>query len=175
MRFFRFAVIAVLVMSLLSSCSSQDERQALRDYIKSVKERPTRQIDPLPEVKPYESFTYSAIDLRSPFVPPEPEKNIATLPADNGLRPDADRRKEPLETYPLDSLRMVGTLEQNHQVWAIVKDTDAVVHRVTIGNYMGQNHGKISLITEEKVKVIEIIPDGQGGWRERESELALIE
>jgi len=105
----------------------------------------------LPEVKPYQGFVYQSQNLRSPFVPPVPEETIDTFTADNGIHPDVERRKELLENYPLDTLRMVGTMDRHAKKWAIIVDKDGAVHRVSIGNYIGNNHGKIELITDEKI------------------------
>jgi type IV pilus assembly protein PilP len=93
----------------------------------------------------------------------------------NGIKPDFDRPTEPLEEYPLDSIRMVGTLEQQDNTWALILDTDDTIHRVQTGNYMGQNHGKITRITEFEVELTEIIPDGLGGWVERPAAVAISE
>lgn len=163
-----------MLMLFLSACGS-DRKEKLAAYVEETKAKSIGQIEPLPEVKPYETFTYSAKDLRSPFQPQTLEENIVALPSNNGIVPDIHRRKEPLESYALDSLRMVGTLEQSKKIWAIVVDTDGTVHRITKGNYVGQNHGKIGKVTEEKIEVTEIIPDGSGGWMERDASMTLVE
>ncbi|MGD9592458.1 MAG: pilus assembly protein PilP, partial [Candidatus Berkiella sp.] len=140
-----------------------------------IKSRQIKEIEPLPEVKPYETFTYSDTNLRSPFMPSSPVEVAKNIVSDNGIHPDTNRRKEPLESFPLDSLRMMGTLEKNGKRWAIVEDTDGIVHRITKGNFIGQHDGKVEAITEEKVLITEIIPDGSGGWRERKASLALVD
>jgi len=91
------------------------------------------------------------------------------------VRPDLNRPREPLEEYPLDSLRMVGILELKGTRWALIKTPDETIHRVRVGNYMGQNHGRITRITETQVDLIEIVPDGLGGWMERKAQVALVE
>lgn len=164
-----------IVGLLLYGCSEEQKTQALKAYVDQVKSRSAMPIEPLPEVKPYQSFIYSAQELRSPFVPPKPQEEQVVIALENGIRPDIERRKEALEGFPLDSLRMVGTLEQNSQVWAVIMDTDGVVHRITQGHYVGQNHGKVVQILEEKVVLKEIIPDGRGGWQEREASMALLD
>ena len=160
---------------LLAGCDHQSKRESLEGYLDEVKSRDLSQIEPLPEVKPYETFTYSAMNLRSPFVAPEPEKVVLDLPEDNGIRPDVNRRKEPLEAFPLDSLRMVGTLMKNQTMWAIIVDSEGTVHRITQGNYLGQNHGKIQKVDEEKVFIKEIVSNPRGGWQEKEAVMALTE
>lgn len=164
-----------MISAILGGCSNADKREELEAYVHKIKSREIKEIEPLPEVKPYETFTYNDATLRSPFMPStqaEVAKNVAN---DNGIRPDANRRKEPLENYPLDNLRMMGTLEKDGKRWAIVVDSDGTVHRITKGNYVGQHDGRVDDITEEKVLITEIIPDATGGWRERKVNLALVE
>ena len=100
---------------------------------------------------------------------------MSNVASNNGIKPDFDRPTEPLEEFPLDSLRMVGTLEQREDQWALINDTDGTIHRVQPGNYAGQNHGKIIRITDFEIELTEIIPDGIGGWVERQSSIAISE
>jgi len=164
------------VSSILLACSSNPTAD-LEKYVAKVKSQQTSRIDPLPEFKPYESFAYQAGDLRDPFTEDtfSPQEAIPATASNNGIKPDFDRPTEPLEEFPLDSLRMVGTLEQNDQNWALINDTDGTIHRVQLGNYAGQNHGKITRITEFEVELTEIVPDGIGGWMERQASIALSE
>ncbi len=159
---------------VLSGCF-KDKKAELVAYVEQVKSKSIGQIEPLPEVKPYETFTYRAQTLRSPFEPQVIEESILANITGDGIRPDVHRRKEALESYALDALRMVGTLEKNKAIWAIVVDTDGAVHRIKRGSYVGQNHGKIHKVSEENILITEIIPDGSGGWREREASMTLIE
>jgi type IV pilus assembly protein PilP len=134
-------------------------------------------VDPLPEFAPYETHLYQASNDRDPFTPPvasSPKSEVAQAPG-NGVSPDFNRAREPLEAEPLDSLRMVGTLERAGTSWALVRMSDSTIHRVKPGNYLGQNHGKIVSITESEVELTEIVPDGLGGWMERQAALALSE
>ena len=102
---------------------------------------------------------------------------VETGPASTtaGPQPDLDRNREELEQYALDSLRMVGTLDRDGTVWAIVRSPDSIIHRISVGNYMGKNHGKIIGISEDRIELMEIIPDGLGGFEERDAALALAE
>lgn len=173
----RLLVAALLALSglALSGCTggSTDD---LRTYVRDVKARQHPRVDPLPEFVPYETFLYRAQNLRDPFTPPSPETSTTVAHAtENGIQPQAGRRKEPLESFPLDSLRMVGTLDRKDDAWALVKATNGAIHRVQPGNYLGQNHGKITSISENKVGITEIVPDGLGGWIERAASLALSE
>lgn len=175
-RLARYLCIASL-SGMLIGCSA-DPTADLEEYARITKSQQKSSIEPLPEFKPYESFTYQAADLRDPFTAPEfshVQPSTQTTASNNGITPDFDRPSEPLEEFPLDSLRMVGTLEQHESHWALINDTDGTIHRVEPGNYAGQNHGKITRITEYEVELTEIVPDGIGGWMERQASIAISE
>jgi type IV pilus assembly protein PilP len=165
------ATLALLAASasLLSACSS--DLDELQKQIADIKSRPGERIDPLPEVKPYEAFAYEASSLRSPFIPSAPVRAEVA----NAIRPDAKRAREFLEQFSLDTLRMVGTLALNGRNYGLVQGKDGLVHRVLPGNYLGQNDGRVTGITATKISVIEIVPDGVGGYIERPAALALNE
>lgn len=160
----------------LLACSA-DPTSDLKVYTEEVKSQQVSHIEPLPEFRPYESFTYAANDLRDPFTEPSfSNQQAMTIHTSNSsIKPDFDRPTEPLEEFPLDSLRMVGTLEQGDANWALINDTDGTIHRVQTGNYAGQNHGKITRVTEFEVELTEIVPDGIGGWMERQATIAISE
>lgn len=163
--------VAVLSLSALAACG--DRMADLETYVAEVKNRKTRDIPPVPEPKPYEPFAYLKADRRDPFVRAEPARD-PNAPA-SALRPDLTRNREPLEEFPLDGLRMLGTIYKGKAVYAMVKAPDNVVHRVTLGNHMGQNYGKIVKITDTQIDLAEIIPDGFGGFMQRPANLALTE
>jgi type IV pilus assembly protein PilP len=165
----KFVPIAALALLSLAGCST--EMEELQAKVKEIKARPGEHIDPLPEIKPYESFTYSASNLRSPFVPSAPARSDLAA----GVRPDVKRPREFLEQFPLDTMRMVGTLQLHGRNYGLVQGKDGLVHRVLPGNFMGQNDGRIVGITGTKISIIEIIPDGLGGYIERPAALALTE
>jgi type IV pilus assembly protein PilP len=144
----------------------------LDSYINKVKARPGGRIEPLPEITPYAVFTYvaDAEGMRSPFVPDTPQ---AAGPAAGGASPDPQRPAEFLESFPLDTLRMVGTLDINQTVYGLVQTSDGLIHRVVPGNYMGQNDGRITAITESEIVLVEIISDGIGGYIERDAAIGL--
>lgn len=160
---------------LLSGCSNSERRLELESYVKRIKSRTIKEIEPLPEIKPYEIVTYSAMNMPSPFTPTIVQEVAKKVVVENGIQPDMNRRKEALEGFPLDSLRMVGTLEQNGKKWVLVVDPSGTVFRITKGNYLGQNHGHIDSISDEKVMITEIIPDPAGGWRERKASISLVD
>jgi type IV pilus assembly protein PilP len=155
----------------------------LRSYVAEIKTRPGTPIEDLPPIQPYVVYTYpcdGAIECVDPFEPfylepPRPTDDGTTAVSDNGISPNFDRNREELESYPLDALRMMGTLEKGEQFWAILRDPNTIIHRVEVGNFIGQNNGKITGISEDRIELLEIIPDGRGGWEERQAELALAE
>jgi type IV pilus assembly protein PilP len=154
---------------LLASCSS--ELDDLRKFVKESDKGMPRKIDPLPAVKPFEPFAYEGFDLPDPF---KPRKIASKEGGGGGLAPDLNRRKEPLEAYPLEQLKMVGTLQQGKEMFAIVR-ADKTLYRVKSGNYMGQNFGLITDITDAEIKLKEIVQDSAGDWAERQSVLPLLE
>ena len=153
----------------LIGCSSADNE--LSRFIEETKKEPGGRVEPLPEIKPYETFVYAASDLRSPFLPSSPGSGAGLA----GVRPDQKRNREFLEQYSLDTLRMVGTLRLGGQMYGLVETKDGLVHRVTTGNHMGQAEGKITDISPSKISVVEIVPDSLGGYMERPAALALNE
>jgi type IV pilus assembly protein PilP len=155
--------------ALLTACSSADEE--LARFIEDTKKEPGGRVEPLPEIKPYETFVYAAADMRSPFVPSSPGSGAGLA----GVRPDSKRNREFLEQYSLDTLRMVGTLRLGGQMFGLVETKDGLVHRVTTGNHMGQAEGRITEITPSKISLIEIVPDSLGGYMERPAALGLNE
>jgi type IV pilus assembly protein PilP len=154
---------------LLASCSS--ELDDLKKFVKESEKGMPRKIDPLPAVKPFEPFAYEGFDLPDPF---KPRKIASKEGGGGGLAPDLNRRKEPLEAYPLEQLKMVGTLQQGKEMFAIVR-ADKTLYRVKSGNYMGQNFGLITDITDAEIKLKEIVQDSAGDWAERQSVLPLLE
>ena len=158
--------LAIAVLSL-SGCSGGMEQ--LQQQVAEIKARPGEPIEPLPEIKPYEAFTYNAANMRSPFVPMAPARGDVA----NAVRPDVKRPREFLEQFSLDTLRMVGTLRMADRTYGLVKTKDGLVHRVLPGNYMGQADGRVIEISPSKISVVEIVPDGLGGYIERPASLAL--
>jgi type IV pilus assembly protein PilP len=162
-------LLAVAATGLAACGGDMDD---LDSYINEVKARPGGRIEPLPEITPYEIFNYVAdIDgYRSPFVPDTPQ---AAGPSASGTRPDPNRPTEFLESFPLDTLRMVGTLDINETAYGLVQTSDGLIHRVIPGNYLGQNDGRITDISESEILLVEIISDGIGGYIERDAAIGL--
>jgi type IV pilus assembly protein PilP len=163
--------IPLVVPLLLAGCASQDMSD-LQDFVDEVKARPASGIEPIPEVKQVVGFVYMPKNRRDPFTRQEDDTAVTETILDNGVRPDPNRRKEELESYSLDTLRMVGTLEQEEDRWGLVKTSDGTIHRVAPGNYMGQNDGRITRVSEDKIELIELVPTGSG-FLEKEAAIAL--
>lgn len=163
-------VAALIVLTAIASGCTGDNSD-LERYIAEVKARPGGRIEPLPVIRPYESFAYEAYDLRSPFMPDTP-MGPPSAPG-GGLRPNPERSREFLEQFPLDTLSMVGTMTVGGAYYGLVQTPDTLVHRVQAGNYVGQNDGRIVAIGEEEIKVVEIVPDGIGGYIERSASIGL--
>lgn len=160
------------LMALLLSACSVEPNQDLKQWVKQSDQQVSQQIEPLPEVAPYEGFTYAADDLFEPF---KPRKVIDQNKKDGANKgPDLERRKELLESYALDRLTFVGTLEQAKVNYALIK-ADNTIHRVKAGNYLGQNFGRIVAINETEVLLKESIQDSEGEWKESDAALQLVD
>jgi len=167
-RAVRASMLAASIV-LLAGCGG--DLDDLRAKVDEIKNAPGAGIEPLPEVKPYETFAYAADDQRSPFEAGIP----VSANAPNSIRPDSNRPREFLEQFSLDTLRMVGTVKLKGKLFGLVQTQDGLVHRVLAGNHLGQSDGRITVIEEGKISLIEIVPDGMGGFIERPAALALSE
>ncbi len=167
-------LLLVLTILLLAGCAQRDMRD-LQEFVAEVKARPPTPIDPIPQITQAETFLYIGEGRRNPFVPTQEIADVLDMPEEEGPRPDPNRRKEELEFFPLDSLKMVGTLDRDGQRWGLVRTPDGTIHRVRTGNYLGQNDGRIVGIEEERIRIVELIPNGRGGYLERQAALTLGE
>ncbi|MCL7713117.1 pilus assembly protein PilP [Stenotrophomonas mori] len=163
---------AALVLAL-GACSrgissTPGDAPNLRKWVADVRARPATPLDPLPVMQQFETFEYAVQGMRDPF-----SDAWINQEGGAGLRPDPDRRKEPLEAFPLDSLDMVGTIGTGAGMVALVMGPDKVTYRVRPGVYLGQSDGRITAVREDGVELIELVPDGAGGWLERPASLAL--
>ena len=164
------SAIFVLACSLAGCAGS--EFADLKQFVEESGKGLAGRVEPIPEIRPYEPFHYAAFDLPDPF---KPRKLEPAKGGGGGLQPDLARRKEILEAYPLENLKMVGTLNQGKAFFALVKTPDNLLARVKTGNYIGQNFGQVLQITESEVKLKELIQDTTGDWSERLSTLQLQE
>jgi type IV pilus assembly protein PilP len=166
----------LLTMLLLAGCGDSDV-QEMRTWMKQIDAQTQVRVPPLAEPKVFVPFAYAHKDDIDPF---NPNKLLAELAKQaaagggSGLKPDVDRRKELLETYPLDTIRMVGTIEKKGVMHAVLQ-VDRAVHQVVVGQHLGQNDGRIISISENTVTLKEIVQDATGDWVERQSRLELQE
>jgi type IV pilus assembly protein PilP len=172
----RAALVPLVIASAFLAACGGEEQQELRAELTAMTKDMRGRVDPLPVVKPYEPVPYTAFDQPDPFGPTKIALIADGKKTTGGstLQPDLDRPKEPLEAYPLESLKMVGTLMQKKQTFAVVK-ADAGLYRVRPGNYLGQNFGVITKITDSEITLRELIQDSGGDWAERTSTLLLQE
>lgn len=166
----RIAIAAALLAMLfgLAACSSNND---LHQWVAQEKARKGAPLPPLPVVKTFETFVYQDQDKRDPFEPGPTA--VAGSSNNSGPHPDQNRVREPLESYALDSLKMVGTIGRGSGMEALIQDPQNVVHPVHVGNYLGQNYGHVTNIAEDHVDLAELVPNGTGGWMERDATIAL--
>jgi type IV pilus assembly protein PilP len=167
------AACLVICAALLGGCGG--DYSDIDAFMAETRARPVGAIEPIPTFKPYTSFTYSAQSLRAPFDVPLSAKETASQTQGPEVKPDLLRAREFLERFNFEGLGMVGTLAQAGTMWVLIRDEEAGVHRVRVGNYLGKNHGRINEITETSVSVSEIVPNGIGGWIERPRMIQLTE
>lgn len=157
----------LLAAVVVTGCGSG--QSDLEEYIDKVKARPGGRIEPLPQVKPYETFAYEADSLRSPFTPDRPAGRAGAT----GPRPEAARPKEYLEQFPIDTLAMAGTISQGNSTYGLVQTQDGLLHKVKPGNYIGQYDGRVVAVTPSEIQIEELVPDGIGGFYKRSAAIAL--
>lgn len=166
-------ILSSLLLTMFG-CGANSEFGDLQAYMNEVRARPKGNIEPLPKFQPYEAFTYSASNLRSPFQPPVKIDLTVRQKGNKVVKPDETRVKQFLEGFNIETFEMVGTLSNAQGTFALVKGAGGV-HRVRVGDYLGRNDGKVVGISEGKIDVIEIVPDGEGNWLERPRSLTLKE
>lgn len=164
-------VILSAVLAFLSGCAK--DMSDLEQFTNEIKQRDTGSIKPIREYVPYEPYVFIAD--RNPFIPlTVTDRQInQNAEIDDSLKPDGDRRKEPLEFFPLDALSMVGSVEKNKTIWALLQDPESAIHRVKIGNYVGQNYGRVMSVSDTQIVLNEIVQDSDGSWIERVSKIQI--
>lgn len=168
----------ILLSMIFALIGCKSDMSDLDKYFADAKNIPAQQIEPLPAINSPEVFIYEAEEIRDPFsndLQLSDEEEIAPVVTKDGIGPDTNRRKETLETYPLDSLYMVGTYLQDGSFWGLVEDPEGSIHRVSLSDHIGQNYGEIVKIGEDQISVSEWLSDGLGGWSKREASIALRE
>lgn len=174
----RIAALTVLA-ALSSGCIWVEDTSDLRMYVQQTQARPPGKIKPLPEFKPYEAFVYQGASLRDPFQPlielVAAEEEEVAPPSD--IEPDTSRPKTYLESFPIDRLSMVGTISSldGGSLWALLKDPNGEVHRVSNGDHLGLDYGQVQAVSEQGLELVEIIENGRGGWMKRPRTIALPE
>ena len=171
------AWLGVCLASLLTACSQGNGFSDLDKFMADTRAKPRGHVEPLSEFKAYEAFSYSAADRRAPFEPPiDVQLTMADEEPVSDVEPDLDRPKEVLENFDLKSLGMVGTLQGvDGNLFALIRDNEGGIHRVRTGNYMGQNYGRVVGVSDTRIELVEIVPNGRGGWVERPRSLSLDE
>lgn len=172
-----FLPLIVSGLTLLTACGSNDGFSDLDRFMTEIDSKPRGLIEALPEVNVYRAFTYSAANRRSPFLPPEDVviNDVEIQQDQSSVKPNLDRAKEVLESFQLTQLQMVGTIQKgkNDTLWALIADDEGGVHMAKVGQFMGRNFGRIVAITDGRLDLIEIVPNGYGGWLERPRIIAL--
>ncbi|MGH8225066.1 MAG: pilus assembly protein PilP [Gammaproteobacteria bacterium] len=159
---------AFAALLLLSGCGGGDKMQDLHDWTTHVKARPGPKIPPIPEMARYRAYSYPATNTRSPFV-------AVNAPVATGVQPNRHRQKQYLEQFPLDSLKFVGEITIGGAAYALIQDPQGIVHRVSAGDYLGQNNGRITAVLSNALKLTEIVPNGTGGYQRRSASLTLAQ
>ena len=161
---------AMLVLLAVVATGCSHDMSDLETYVKEINNREGGRIKPLPQVEVYETYTYDASLMRSPFMPDSP---VTVQRAGSGVRPVESRNREYLEQFSLDTLRMVGTLALGDNNFGLVQTSDGLIYRVSVGNHIGQNDGRITTINDQEIQLLEIISDGLGGYLERPAAVGL--
>jgi type IV pilus assembly protein PilP len=169
----RLAVLAA-VGWLLAGCDSG--RQELQVWMEQTRGSVSPKVEKIAEPKHFEPFRYEAGGGVDPFSLGKLKVGLVERPGreGNGLRPDVSRRREPLESFPLDNLKMVGNLRQGASNVGLLQ-ADAALFQVRVGNYIGQNFGRVLKISEAEISVRELVQDAAGDWVERDTALQLQE
>jgi type IV pilus assembly protein PilP len=170
--FVRSAFIVLAITIVVAGCVN-DNVSDLQQHIQKVKAKKPPPIPPLPKVKTYETYSYDEATLRDPFQPSVERKVVRTN--NSKLRPNMNRQREVLEQFPLDTLSMVGSLEQNGERWALIRAQNGTLYRTKKGRYIGQDYGEIIRVTENEIILQETVPDGLGGWVRRQATLSVSE
>jgi len=159
-------LLSIALLMLLVGCTRG--QSDLVTWVAKTKAEPAPPLQPLPVMQQFEGFEYAAQNLRDPFSPPVPDRNEGS-----GPRPDPERRKEVLEAFPLDSMNMAGTIGAGKGLVGLLTAPDKVTYRIKPGNYLGQNDGRVTAVYEDRIEIVELVPDGAGGWLERQAKIAL--
>ncbi|WP_425257608.1 pilus assembly protein PilP [Rubrivivax sp. RP6-9] len=173
MKAFRIAGIA-LACGLLAACSAEHEE--LQQWMEQQRREAKPSVPPLQPPKKFDPEPYAMAQAVEPFSNQKLSvalKQEARQP-NSLLSAELNRRKEPLEAYPLDSMNMVGSVNKQGQPFALLR-VDNLLYQVKVGDYLGQNYGRITRIAETEIALREIVQDAAGEWIERPATLQLQE
>ncbi|MFT5707812.1 MAG: type IV pilus assembly protein PilP [Oceanospirillaceae bacterium] len=176
-------LVCIAITSSMSGCVWIEDTDDLMQFVAQVQARPSRPIKSLPAFKAYEAFIYEGTSLRNPFLEvvkfaPEIEDQELQLKVDLGdaIAPNAQRLKAYLENFAIKDLKMVGNISMGEEGnWGLIVDTNGEIHRVSLGGFMGFDHGKIVNVDASKIKLVETISNGRGGWITRPQSIELSE
>jgi type IV pilus assembly protein PilP len=169
-KIFWFLIVTYAMLGL-TACSDSPDSDIV-EFVDKTKRKESK-LQELPAFKKPVPYFYEGANKRDPFYGENLIKAKAAVVKNDlkanytGPKPDLKRKKEALEEYALDELSMVGVISKNGKYWALIKDSSGIVHRVGLDNYLGQNYGRVVGINEVQLTVDELVPDGEGGWRER--------
>lgn len=166
------AKIALFFFSIIFLAACSSDINDLEQWIAQIDKQPAKKIKALPKMSTYKKFTYNAEDQRSPFDHDIQIKKSSAAES-MSLRPNTQRMPEPLEKYPLDSLSMMGTLSKDNNLWALIKTPDKKIHRIGVGQYLGQNFGQVNKIENTRIKLTELISNGVNSWKQRQTSIAI--
>lgn len=162
-----------LVASLLSACGDQPRISEIEQQLQDLRDRPSGQIDPIPEFPETPLPRYNQGDRRDPFTPDQVAAIQPEPIIDTSLAPDPDRRRSPLERWSLNELSLRGTMQIGQQIRALILTPEGELVTVGVGDYLGQDHGRITAISSQRIQLTELTHAGHGNWQERDQELKL--
>ncbi|MEM8594438.1 MAG: pilus assembly protein PilP [Pseudomonadota bacterium] len=170
-------ILLMAVSTVLSGCliNKKNDMSDIDQIMSDIDESVTANLvveEPV-TYQPYEPFNYTGSNKRSPFKQPLSVEEALRALASQSIAPDESRQKEYLEQFDVADLTFVGTMSKSNKAWALVKDPESKIHRVTKGNYLGQNYGRIKSIGEDSIVLLEVIPNGVNGWLQRPFNLSL--
>jgi len=168
----RMGLVFISLLGLVACGGGASED--LRAYVESVKARPAGEVEPLRDPVVYDSYGYQSDSQRDPFKPSFTASKVAPTKAGGSAGgPDMSRERSQLEYFPIDTLHYIGNLQQGKVSWGLIKTPDGEIVRVKLGDYMGQDYGRVTVVNSDKIELLEPIPDGIGGWEQRTVSLVL--
>jgi type IV pilus assembly protein PilP len=169
----RSAQIIFLAATMVLAQGCTKSTDDLIKWVADEKAKPAPPPDPLPVLMAFPTFKYDADSFRDPFIFGDKKEDDSVAVGGTGIRPPADHTPQELEAFPLDSLDMAGTMGIGAAIQGLIKEPDGTIVPVNVGDYIGQNYGRITEITKDHISLIEIAPNGNDGWEERQASISL--